>query len=337
MRVFFPLIGGSGVQVYTRLLAQGLQAFAVETRAQEFSPSWEYFPYGLRWVLRNSSSPPDLIHVNAEYGQFFQTSKKPLLGTLHHSSIDVDYLSSLPAPVRLHHRWFLRSAVQKTLNCANAIVAVSKYTRETISDVFQKEYSIEVIYNGTDTVRFCPQIVEESCRPVDKIILFFSGNLSRRKGADLLEPVMRKLGAEFVLHVTTGLRGTESPFSNATNIRCLGRLKQEELIRELNRADIAFQPSRREGFGLSILEAMACGKPVVSTNGSAIPEIVDHGKGGYLCESGSVDQFVSAIKSLAQSPELRHTMGQHNRRKVLQFFTLEHMAEKYYELYKRMT
>ena len=50
--------------------------------------------------------------------------------------------------------------------------------------------------------------------------------------------------------------------------------------------DILLMPSVREGFGLSIAEAMACGLPVVATNCSAIPELIDDGKGGFLCPPG---------------------------------------------------
>jgi glycosyltransferase involved in cell wall biosynthesis len=106
------------------------------------------------------------------------------------------------------------------------------------------------------------------------------------------------------------------------------------LIQEINRADIVVQPSRREGFGLSILEAMACGKPVVSTQCSAIPEVIDHERGGYLCEPGSVEQLAKAVVKLAQSLELRRQMGEYNRQQVVQRFTLRQMAEKHLRVYQ---
>src|SRR5207249_11147240 len=136
----------------------------------------------------------------------------------------------------------------------------------------------------------------------------------------LMAPVMKRLGSDFVLHYTAGLRSSPTKSLAISNIKCLGVLPETELVKEINRADIAFQPSRREGFGLSILEAMACGKSVVSTNCSAIPELVEHGKGGYLCEVDSVEQMVTAIRNLAQSGELCRKMGAHNRQVVLKRF-----------------
>ena len=166
------------------------------------------------------------------------------------------------------------------------------------------------------------------------VVLFFSGNPSHRKGADLFVPVMKQLGSEYELRATGGLRGAPASLFDAPNIRCLGRLSEDELIRQINQADISFQPSRREGFGLSILEAMACGKPVVSSNVSAIPEVLEHEKGGYLCEPDSVDQLVNAIRKLAQSQTLRRQMGQFNRRAVEERFTLDQMARAYHALYQ---
>ncbi len=132
------------------------------------------------------------------------------------------------------------------------------------------------------------------------------------------------------------MRPSSPSVLDTVNTECLGYLSEEELIAEINKADIVFQPSRREGFGFSILEAMACGKPVVATNCSAIPELIDDGKGGYLCEVNSVEQMVGAIRKLAQSAELRRKMGVYNREVVLKRFTLGQMANQYSALYRNL-
>jgi len=385
MRVLYPAISGSGVAVYTERLAAGLAPLGWNGQLLRFSPAWEFLPWGLPLALsRNTPQTKDfsLVHVNADYGCYLSVAGKPLVATLHHSAIDAPYLSTLSLPVRWHHRLILKPSVGKTLRKANALVAVSQHTRDTICEVFQQEFPIRVIPNGIDTNRFRPTTPEpvsvgdsvtnsgsresvqrhasdaygdENREPAAEtvvapnlgptplneprktggpVILFFSGNLSHRKGADLFVPVMKQLGNEYELRATGGLRDDASPFLNARNIRCLGRLSEDELIGQINQADISFQPSRREGFGLSILEAMACGKPVVSSNVSAIPEVLAHEKGGYLCEPGSVDQLVNAIRRLAHSETLRRQMGQFNRRAVEEKFTLVQMARAYHTLYQ---
>jgi glycosyltransferase involved in cell wall biosynthesis len=277
----------------------------------------------------------DLVHTHAEYGRLFRQKSKPLVVTLHHSSVDREYLDSLPLPTRLHHRFLLRSYVSVAMDLADKLVAVSIYTRSSYRQLFDKDFEIEVIHNGIDPARFRPVEVEPPL-PADQVVIFFSGNHTFRKGFDLLAPVMKRLGDNFFLRYTTGLRQSGGTVLDGSNMQCLGYLSEEQLLDEINKADIVFQPSRREGFGLSILEAMACGKPVVSTNCSAIPELIDHGKGGYLCEVDSVEQMVTAIRNLAQSAELRRQMGAYNRQVVLRRFTLDQMASQYFKLYRSL-
>ena len=95
-------------------------------------------------------------------------------------------------------------------------------------------------------------------------------------------------------------------------------------------------PTVREGFGLSIAEAMACGLPVVATNCSAIPELIDEGKGGFLCPPGDVAVFAEKLNILAGSPEMRREMGEYNRAKAEKQFTLGRMVREYDRLFNEV-
>jgi glycosyltransferase involved in cell wall biosynthesis len=338
MKVACPLIGGSGLEVYHKRLGIGLSHLGVQSELVRFSPYWEFFPWALEWKARKiiTALPVcDLVHTQAEYGHLFRRKGKPLVVTLHHSSVDREYLASLPLPTRLHHQFLLKSNVKAATQLADKLVAVSFYTRSSYGQLFGKDLEIQVIHNGIDPKLFRPLEVESSPAG-SQVVIFFSGNHTRRKGFDLLEPVMKRLGSDFVLRYTAGLRQSGSGVADGLNMKCVGHLSEEQLLIEINKADIVFQPSRREGFGLSILEAMACSKPVVSTNCSAIPELLEHGQGGYLCEVDSVEQMVTAIRELACSAELRRKMGAHNRQVVLDRFTLELMASQYFNLYRSL-
>jgi glycosyltransferase involved in cell wall biosynthesis len=100
--------------------------------------------------------------------------------------------------------------------------------------------------------------------------------------------------------------------------------------------DILLSPTVREGFGLAIAEAMACGLPVVASDCSAIPELIDHGKGGFLCPVGDVAAFAEKINILADSPRLRREMGEYNRTKIEKMFTVERMVNEYKDLFEEV-
>ena len=95
-------------------------------------------------------------------------------------------------------------------------------------------------------------------------------------------------------------------------------------------------PTVREGFSLAVLEAMACGLPVVANKCSSLPEQIDDGKGGFLCPVGDVKAFAEKINLLAESPDLRREMGEYNRTKVEKMFTLEKMASEYQKLFEEV-
>ncbi len=337
MLVVCPTIGGSGTQVFHERLAAGLKPFAVETEMRLLSPRWEYFPWGMNLIPLERETAQQrrvhLIHTSSEYGCLF-SRKAPLLVTLHHLSVDAEVLEYFSRPVRWHHRWLLRSFFEKTVQAAECLVASSHATRRGICEALGETLDLPVIHLGLDARRYSPSA--EGGRPADgRIRLFYCGNPSRRKGFDLLDPLMKMLGGDYMLEYTTGLRHSEVRL-RAGNARHLGVLREEELIAAINRADIILQPTRREGFGFAVLEGMACAKPVVSTACSSIPEILEHEKGGILCEPGSLSQLAEAIKKLAHSAEMRHSMGNCNRQRVLDLFTQEKMAARYFEVYQRL-
>jgi glycosyltransferase involved in cell wall biosynthesis len=81
---------------------------------------------------------------------------------------------------------------------------------------------------------------------------------------------------------------------------------------------------------------MACGLPVVANNCSSLPEQIDNGKGGFLCPVGDVKALAEKINILAESPELRREMGEYNRIKVEEMFSLEKMAKGYRKLFEEV-
>jgi glycosyltransferase involved in cell wall biosynthesis len=274
---------------------------------------------------------PALVHVPLDYAWFHEHHDVPLVATLHNYVLDQAFQSYGSSLQRLHWqtdlRWFSHKAVKR----ADILTAVSHFTASLATQDLGIRKPIKVIYNGVDEQRFTP-----SKRIIGKEIkVLFSGNLTRRKGAQWLLPIIQRLDERIVIYYTAGLRETSALVAHP-RLRPLGRIPHEKMPDVYREMDILLFPTVREGFGLAAVEAMACGLPVVATNGSALPEVVTDGQGGFLCPLGDVEAFVTAIKTLAADASLRQCMGAFNRVQVETRFRLATTVEAYRTLFEEI-
>jgi glycosyltransferase involved in cell wall biosynthesis len=334
MKVLVPFIhSDSGNDVYFRDLKSGLLSHHVTVELMHFHPYVGFMPRlaSSSFMRRARSGTCNLIHSNADYGDIFRVPSRPFVVTVHHNVFEKNYQCSTSVAQKAYHFGLLRRRFLRSMEAADKIVAVSHSTRKSLERMFGAG-DVEVIYNGIDADVFRPIPVARRSEDRSKIRLLFVGNLTRRKGADLLPEIMRRLGGDYVLLYTAGLRPKRH--FDGPNMIALGVTSRADLIGIYNSCDIFLFPSRLEGFGYAVAEAMACGKPVVCTNGSSLPELVVEQKGGFLCEQDHVEQFVEKISCLAGREELRLTMGEFNRRRILENFTVKHMAERYFCTYR---
>jgi glycosyltransferase involved in cell wall biosynthesis len=323
--------GGSGVDVWADNFCKGLHQAGHGCSINLYSPVYQFLPGLAR--LHLASSVYDLIQGNTWNGFAFK-GDVPLVVTEHllvHDSILDPYKS---VGQRLYHRWIYRCE-KKSIDAADAVISVSEYARKKLEDEFGFSDPV-VIYNGIDTAFFKPGPANRRFWEISdtKTVIFYAGNLSKRKGADLLPAIMHELGEQYVLLTTTGL--TKGSVRKMSNIIETGYLNHDQLLYAYNSCDIFLSPTRLEGFGLSVAEAMACGKPVVTTNCSSLPELVVDGKGGFLCRMDDVRDFAEKIRYLTVEEELRKKMGAFNRKRVEEKFELSRMVREYIDLYKSL-
>ena len=107
-----------------------------------------------------------------------------------------------------------------------------------------------------------------------------------------------------------------------------GKIPEEELRSLYDDCDVYLSPTRYESFGLTLIEAMAYAKPVVSCRAGAVPELVDHGRTGLLVELGDVAGLADAIVSLARDAEMRRRIGAAAREHVRERFSTRLMVER---------
>ena len=117
-------------------------------------------------------------------------------------------------------------------------------------------------------------------------------------------------------------------------VRFVNGISTEEMVRYYAEAAIAVVPSVYEGFGLPAGEAMACGVPVVSTDGGALPEIV--GDAGVIVPAGDEIALARALAGLLDDPARRRTLGEAGRARILERFSWTVCAEQMVTYYREV-
>jgi glycosyltransferase involved in cell wall biosynthesis len=324
MKIVSPMAYGNGAYILHKILEKNIPDYIVK----EYSPYLTIAPFLLKTIPIPRKI--NLIHSTPDYACFFGSRKTLKIITFHNYVLDnwmKQYSSILQS---IHYKTDLRFFTKRAIDQAHTLTAVSKYTANIVQQDLKINKPVKVIYNGIDTDLFTPSLGKKN-HSETKINVLFSGNLTRRKGVQWLPAISKMLAKNIVIHATSGLKPTHKSIHN---IETLGSIPYSDMPVLYNSMDILIMPTVREGFGLSVAEAMACGLPVVATNCSALPELIDHGKGGFLCNIGDKKAFAEKINILAESPRLRREMGEYNRAKIESEFTLKRMITEYQNLFE---
>jgi len=275
----------------------------------------------------------------------------PVVTTIHHPitrDLDIALAAADTFGLRLlikRWHWFLRMQKQVIRQLAHK-VTVSHASRADIESAFGlPSQSLHVIHNGIDLDHFKPashQVGTRKNRPTPTIMTTASAD-SPLKGLDTLlrafalvlhdEPFVRLtlIGAlkpdgdtrELIEHLKIGHAIDEK-----------GRVTVEEMVSLYQSATLAVVPSVYEGFGFPAGEAMACGVPLVSTSGGALPEVV--GDAGVTVPVQDPGAMAAAITALLKDSERRHALGQAGLARVTKEFSWSRAAAQYLDLYHQV-
>ncbi len=332
LAVWFPAVRAhSGADVFTERLCAGLNARGIRAEINWLPLRAEYAPWSV-----SVPRPPDwatVVHVNSWLHPRFLPRSLPVVSTLHSCVHDPQLRPYKSLSKALYHTIWIRRIEAANLRCAARVVAVSRYTAQAAQAIFGRR-DIEVIYNGVDTDFFSPVARNQPHQPFR---LLYVGNWDLRKGVDLFCPILQTLGEDFELLYTADRNGAHTPYALPANCQCIGRLNARDLVQAYQNADALLFPSRLEGLPLSVIEAMACGLPVIASDASSLPEVVEHGTTGLLCPMDDVDAFVTAARTLAQNPARWQAMRQAARSRAVDLFSAQEQLMCWIALYQSLS
>lgn len=290
------------------------------------------FAPGMPFFLMKKSIESDLIHAHG-YG-FFPTDlsawvckirKKPLIITLH--GFHPDYLAfkkNITAIQEMHLMPYFKVIAQRSLTIADAIIALTPHEKDILRTYYHvPEEKITIIPNGIDFqsyLRTHNKTVFKKRFNLKENIILFVGAIRQEKGLLYLLHAIPSILKEFP-QTSFVLIGKDWGFKKtllregkrigvATSMHFLGTVKTSLLREALGCCDVFVNPSAYESFGISLLEAMASGKPTVATNVGGIPYIVRNGKTGIIVKHSDPEGLAKAIKELLGNSELRTQMGE---------------------------
>jgi glycosyltransferase involved in cell wall biosynthesis len=198
---------------------------------------------------------------------------------------------------------------------ADAIICASSFTKHSLTSAGSKAPA-HVIGYGVDLDLFSARTIAPSAKP---LTVGFVGALSQRKGARYLLCALAALpkgSAKLILYARAAADRDLLCGFEAVDIEIKGGLSDAQLAADLKQCDLVALPSIAEGFGLVILEAMACGVPVLCTTSTGGADFIQHRQNGLLIEPGSTEAIQRELEwALTHRDEL-FQMGQAARREA---------------------
>lgn len=187
------------------------------------------------------------------------------------------------------------------LALADHIFVASSFTAKTLEDYSGTLAQIDVIPYGF------PKPIENRIYSNKKrpLKVLFVGGLSQRKGIAYMFEVVKQLAPHVELTVVGGKFVDDCKPLNAAleENNWIPSLPHHDVLKLMREHDVLLFPSLFEGFGLVITEAMSQGTPVITTNRTAGPDLINHGKNGWLIDAGSTESLKGCLEELIKHPD----------------------------------
>ena len=248
---------------------------------------------------------------------------------------DLEMLARMGKPVLRLIRFLLHHA-------HSIIVVLSSRMQQSLAEYNFDLPGIQFIPNGVDITRFKLASVDTSRDERAQVVVCVSG-LRYEKGIDVLLQAWHLVHkqapqARLIIVGDGSLQNQLTCMADALDIATCVEFTglQSDIPAQLRRGSLAVLPSRWEGMPNAVLEAMACGLPCVATRVSGSEDIIQHGANGLLVEPEDYQGMAQALLTLLNDPLLVQKYGHAARQTIERHYSLEHIIDRYVELYQRI-
>lgn len=243
--------------------------------------------------------------------------------------------------------WHLRSFIKEVLLQAEAVIFISEAYKQKVFELFPKkiineiEHKVYVIPNGIDDIWLKKEIVKPPQIRDDKIHLIFVGSIDKNKNLKTVLKVLKELnqqmGRRYYLHIAgegplkRNLESYAIKHGIGSDLKFYGYVNEEDLVVLMDKADIFVLPSIHETFGISYVEAMSRGVPVIYSKNEGIYGFFEEGQVGFSVNPLSVKDIISAIKLIEENYHYLSTECVNQSKN----FSWDKIAEIYKQLYQK--
>ncbi len=319
------------------------QNFSIATIPSKPYPIWEQLSLP-KFAKKNNV---DILHCTANTAPLFY--KRPLIITIH----DVIYLESFDfsgSPYQNFGNLYRRFIVPRVAKKAAKIITVSEYAKTIIvARLKLPSDKVDVVHNGVNSMfRHITDEAEKNAFRIkynlpEKFLLHF-GNTAPRKNtigvlkahqlyttsvSDPLPLVITSCTADHINGLLKEINATEL----MKHIHIVDYLSSAELPYLYNVAEVFLYPSLNEGFGMPVIEAMACGTPVITSTTSSLPEVA--GNAACLVDPQKPDEIFNAIQRLLTDNDFYISKQRDGFKNALRF-SWKNAAEKTLSIYKAL-
>jgi glycosyltransferase involved in cell wall biosynthesis len=286
----------------------------------------------------------DIVHVN-DMGYLVATSK-PYVVTVH----DLGPLTH-QEHFKNNSFWIVQKSLEQALKKDAALICVSHATANSLKEYVQERYAVDlsnrthVVYEGISENFFQipnPSTINNGSDIPQQPFILAVGKISPRKNLEVVIRALKKLQSSIPHHLVTvggdgwdfqGVKSLANSLGLADRVHFLGYVSDETLNLLYNKAALFVYPSLFEGFGLPVLEAMASGCPVVTSNISSLPEVA--GDAALLVDPYNVEDIASAVETVCKDLRCAEELKQKGRERA-NLFSWKKCAEETSAVYDNL-